>query len=90
MIILNRIFEVDGEDSFECKRDVLDEYKPFVVKAFEQFVHQFVLESLTPDWVGSIKYVSSSRVEVKRLYALDDQSEFTNLLREYVEERRNS
>lgn len=43
---------------------------------------------LTPEWEANISYVSSSRVDIKRLYTLENRDDFSQLLREYFENKR--
>lgn len=53
-----------------------------------KFARRLINEILLPDWAGNMSYVSSSRVEVSRLYTLDGKDDFTNLLRNYFEKHR--
>ncbi len=53
------------------------------------FAIRLIIECLTPEWAEEMMYVSSSRVNVKRLYNLDNHNDFTNLLRSYFDGRQN-
>lgn len=66
---------------------------------FDEYVHptyqllcafgcRLINEVLLPEWAGNMSYVSSSRVDVNRLYTLDDKDDFTQLLKKYFEKRR--
>lgn len=56
---------------------------------FKNFVFVQLGKALTPGWCGNISYVGSSRIDVKRLYALDTKSDFTSLLNRYFNARRD-
>ena len=77
--------------SDEALWEVLDEevyyYHP-AFRALNLFTHYLVIECLLPAWSGKIAYVSSSRVDVKRLYPLDGTDDFTQLLQRYFEGKR--
>jgi len=61
------------------------EYSHTMVKLLGAFVSELLQELVTPDWCGNMEYVSSSRVSVKRLYPLDANDDFTQLLKKYYE-----
>lgn len=52
------------------------------------FATDLILEVLIPKWCGNVEYVSSSRVDVRRLYSLDYKNDFTELLKKYFDSRR--
>lgn len=62
-----------------------DEYNHTMVQLLRIFVSQLLKELVSPDWCGNMEYVSSSRVFVKRLYSLDVNDDFTQLLKRYYE-----
>ena len=45
--------------------------------------------AISPFWSGNLSYVGSSRIDVKRLYTLDSNSDFTTLLKQYFNVRRD-
>lgn len=53
-------------------------------KYLEEAIEEIVVEA-TPD---ALSYVSSSIINVKRLYSLESNDEFTELLKKYVEAKR--
>ncbi len=61
------------------------EYDHTMIRLFRTFVSELLKELVTPDWCGNMKYVSSSRVSVKRLYPLEVTDDFTQLLKNYFE-----
>ena len=63
-------------------------YHHYTFEVLNLFAHYLVMECLLPAWSGKIAYVSSSRVDVKRLYPLDGTDDFTQLLQRYFEGKR--
>ena len=90
----NKLAGYDTEDNklfFQlCKDpDEVPYYDHTMVKLFRTFVSELLEELVTPEWSGQMEYVSSSRASVKRLYPLDEDNDFTRLLKRYFEGRRN-
>lgn len=56
---------------------------------FKKYVNDQVCNALTPSWSGSLAYVGSSRIDVKRLYTLDSKTDFADLLNRYFNARRD-
>lgn len=56
---------------------------------FKKYVNEQLQKALTPSWCGSLAYVGSSRIDVKRLYTLDSKSDFAGLLNRYFNARRD-
>ena len=52
------------------------------------FASDLLKEVVCPDWCGNIEYVSSSRVKARRLYPLEANDDFEDLLKKYFEEKR--
>ncbi len=63
-------------------------YHHYTFEVLNLFAHYLVMECLLPAWSGKIAYVSSSRVDVKRLYPLDGTDDFTQLVQRYFEGKR--
>lgn len=57
-------------------------------KLLAEFAAEVADEVLTPEWADNISYVSSSRVDIKRLYTLENNDDFSQLLRDYFEKKR--
>ena len=53
-----------------------------------KFAAAVAYEVMTPDWSGNMSYVSSSRVNVNRLYTLEKHDDFSQLLQAYFEKKR--
>lgn len=56
---------------------------------FKKYVNNQLQKAITPSWCGSLAYVGSSRIDVKRLYTLDSKSDFASLLNRYFNARRD-
>ncbi len=56
---------------------------------FKRIVNNQLQKALNPSWVGSLSYVGSSRIDVKRLYTLDSKTDFAALLNRYFNARRD-
>ncbi len=54
-----------------------------------EFAAEVAKEVLTPEWADNISYVSSSRVDIKRLYTLENRDDFSQMLREYFKKRHH-
>lgn len=89
---INKTYTDDSQSPYYKHFDYLiaidDSYIHFVFKALGLFARDLVLECLLPEWSGNISYVSSSRIDVKRLYPLDDKTDFTQLLHRYFDGKR--
>lgn len=72
---------------YDCD-DMFPTYSHSLHKMFRLFVKDLMLEILTYEDFENMSYVSSSRAEVKRLYALENQDDFTNLLKQYFNNKR--
>lgn len=53
-----------------------------------KFSEMLVREVVCPNWCGNMSYVSSNRVDVRRLYTLDIKDDFSMLLQNYFEQSR--
>ena len=66
------------------------EWHHYAFEILNLFVYDLVMECLLPEWSGELAYVSSSRVDVKRLYSLDKSNDFARLLGNYLEQKRQA
>lgn len=53
-----------------------------------KFAAAVVNEAITPEWAGNMSYISSSRASVHRLYTLEGNDDFSQLLQNYFEKKR--
>lgn len=65
------------------------EYSSNVESLFFRFVEAAIKEVVTEDAPDAIDYVSSSIINVKRLYPLESDDEFTGFLKRYLDAKRN-
>ena len=52
------------------------------------FAENFVKECVNPSWNGSMSYIISTRAYIKRRYSLEDENDFTKLLKSYLDSVR--
>lgn len=63
-------------------------YYHVAYKLLTKFAEVMIQEVACPEWCGNMSYVSSSRVNVYRLYTLDVKDDFSLLLKNYFEKKR--
>jgi hypothetical protein len=71
-----------GEDFFDRQ------YQSYVYDKFNEFIKDGLIDVLSYNVCENIRYVGSSRINIKRLYTLDDKDDFTRTLAEYFESIR--
>ena len=71
-----------GEDLFD------KQYQSYIYDKFNAFVKDGLIDVLSYNICENIRYVGSSRINIKRLYTLDDKDDFTRTLAEYFESIR--
>ena len=55
--------------------------------ALTEYVENFCMEVVSKDITEGLDYVSSSRIQVRRMYPMEDRNEFTDAVRRYFETR---
>jgi hypothetical protein len=65
-----------------------DGYHHYAFNMLTTFAKRLVEEIISPKGFDNMSYVSSSRATVKKLYALDEKDDFTELLQRYFEAKR--
>lgn len=58
---------------------------PLYSDIFIDFVERFCLEVVSKDITEGLDYISSSRIQVRRMYPMEDRNEFSNAVRTYFE-----
>ena len=71
-----------GEDLFD------KQYQSYIYDKFNDFIKDGLIDILSYNVCENIRYVGSSRINIKRLYTLDDKDDFTRTLAEYFESIR--
>lgn len=56
---------------------------------FKRYYEDVLKNIFLPSWIGTLSYVGSSRIDVKRLYTLDSKTDFSALLNRYFNVRRD-
>lgn len=87
VMTLNNYYDRSENDSYS-KLSFPDNYHHHIYDIFSEFAVSLIDEVLLPEWSGDITYVSTSRVEMERLYRLDTRSDFSLILSRYLEARR--
>lgn len=72
------------DEFFENKKSL-----HYLWEDFKKYFNKQLQNAITPSWSGSLAYVGSSRIDVKRLYTLDSKSDFACLLNRYFNARRD-
>lgn len=65
-----------------------ERYDHHMLSMFKEFVENALEQILVYEFPQQISYISSSVVEIKRLYALESNDEFTSLIKRYLEAKR--
>ena len=76
----------EPDEWFGEKRHIAVHY---IFEDFKGFVNNQLKKALIPSWTGTLSYVGSSRIDVKRLYTLDSKTDFAALLNRYFNARRD-
>ena len=76
----------EPDEWFGEKRHIAVHY---IFEDFKGFVNKQLKKALMPSWTGTLSYVGSSRIDVKRLYTLDSKTDFAALLNRYFNARRD-
>lgn len=61
----------------------------YIFEDFKWYVNNQLKKALVPSWTGTLSYIGSSRIDVKRLYTLDSKTDFASLLNRYFNARRD-
>ncbi len=84
----------DGDDPYSsiCKdiwgiEEMDKRLHPLYNDWFKEYVERFCQEVVSKDVTESLDYISSSRIQVRRMYPLEDRNEFTDAVRRYFETR---
>ena len=83
---------INHDDYYSYQEDYTNPtgyYEHFLYRVVGTFLSDLVYESINPEWLVNMSYVSSSRVTVKRLYTLDAEDDFARLLKRYFNYRKD-
>lgn len=61
---------------------------PLLSSVFKEFIGKFLTEIVSKDITQDIDYISSSRIQVRRLYPLEDRTDFTDAVRRYFDTKQ--
>ena len=71
-----------GEHDYE---PMMHRLHPLFEEAFMDYVEKFWLEVVSKDITEGLDYISSSRIQVRRMYTMEDRNEFSDAVRRYFE-----
>lgn len=70
----------------ECDDDLTGHrYQSYVLDEFIEYINEGLKDILSHNICNDLEYVGSARINIKRLYALDNSDDFTRTLAEYFE-----
>lgn len=58
---------------------------PLHYEVFVEYMNYFLAEVASRDITNGIDYISSSRIQVRRMYPMEDRTEFSNAVRKYFD-----
>ena len=91
LMLWNEHFATDEDKLYYTKMTFKQDptiYRHKMYTLLTTFATDIMREVLSPDWSGNMEYVSSSRVDVKRLYTLELHNDFSSLLKRYFDKKR--
>ena len=60
---------------------------PFYLGTFKEYIQVLIKDILRTDVTESLDYISSSRIQVRRMYPMEDNTEFTSSVKKYYDIR---
>lgn len=90
-MLWNEIYTKEDSDYYKMIKSSIGShyYSHNMFNMLATFTTDLMREVINPNWSENIEYLSSTRVSVKRLYSLESNDDFSNLLKKYFEIRRN-
>lgn len=58
---------------------------PFYLKTFKAYLEELLKDLLCVDVTEDLDYISSSRIQVRRMYPMEDNTEFTSAVKRYYD-----
>ena len=89
-MLWNEHFATDEDKLYYTKMTFKQDptiYRHKMYTLLTTFATDIMRDVLSPDWSGNMEYVSSSRVDVKRLYTLELHNDFSSLLKRYFDKK---
>lgn len=89
LMYINQLSGGEQECLYYYKEEsIIGEYNHKLQRELAQYLVNVVEEALLPGLWGHLNYVSSSRIEAKRLYVMQESNDFAHILRNYFESKR--
>lgn len=60
-------------------------YHPLYSDGFKDYLNKFIADIFNNDITEDLDYISSSRIQVRRMYPMEDRTEFSDAVRKYFE-----
>ena len=60
---------------------------PFYLRTFKEYIEVLLKDILRTDITENLDYISSSRIQVRRMYPMEDNTEFTSSVKKYYDIR---
>ena len=73
---------MEGENDYEPMSHTVH---PLHYEVFVEYMNYFLTEVASRDITNGIDYISSSRIQVRRMYPMEDRTEFSNAVRKYFD-----
>lgn len=87
-----RLDHIVNENSIYYKKNIdpsgYETYTHYMFEMFKDYISQVLTEVLTRSMPQNVSYISSSLVDVKRLYSLESNDAFSILLKNYFNAKR--
>ena len=85
-LIYNMLLHLAEYEPYSYLSDLNNErIHPLYAKTFNYYIKDFIIEVLSEDVTNGLEFISSSRIQVRRLYPMEDRNEFSNAVRRYFE-----
>lgn len=88
MMLLNSYYPQSDNKDFFYNDQFFGYYNHRIYNIFQKYAIKAVEELMLPEWCDTISYVSTSRMEMQRLYVLDSRSDFSAMLNNYLDAKR--
>lgn len=89
LMFLDSKIRQDNPSASDTHLDFYSRRKPRVFEMFKDYVSQVIREVITISMPHNLSYVSSSLVNIKRIYTLDSSDSFSQLLKNYFSAKQH-
>ena len=91
-LLYDLMAHLEGKKHYlKSEREDPEEYPfapfPLAGDVFIDYLEKVVKEIVSSDVTGHVEYISSSRIQVRRMYPMEDKTEFTDAVKRYYDAR---